>query len=125
MGTQAPQVGVEAMDDSQVGKWQALVSPVYLPPEAGVAEARIKVSTLRSLGSIEPDGRELPNGCAGLCASLDALSRKGEDGQMEVCCWLGALTLPSPGGRGERRVGALGEEAPVENCGPAGGVLSR
>ena len=72
------------MDRSQVAKWQDLVSPVGLPTEAGGAEARINVSTLRSLGTIEPEGRESPNGRARVCASLDSLSRKAEDGQKAI-----------------------------------------
>ena len=53
------------MDDSQVGKWQALVSCGGLPGETGGAGVRNEVSTLRSLGPIEPDGRESPNGVPG------------------------------------------------------------
>jgi len=72
------------MDHPQVAKWQDLVSPGGLMPEAGGAEVRMKVSTLRPLGTIEPDGRESPNGRARVCASLDTLSRKGGDRQTAI-----------------------------------------
>ena len=72
------------MDGSQVAKWQDLVSPGGLPSEAGGAEARMQASTLRPLGTIEPEGRESPNGRARVCASLDSLSRMAEDRQKTV-----------------------------------------
>jgi len=72
------------MDGSQVAKWQDLVSQVGPPGGAGEAEVRNKVFPLRTLGTIEPEGRESPNGRARLCASLDPLSRKGENRQTAI-----------------------------------------
>jgi len=68
----------------QVGKWQGLVSPVCQPREAEGAEGEMKVSTLNSLGTIEPEGRGSPNGRARVCASLDSLSRMAEERQKAV-----------------------------------------
>ena len=147
------------MDDSQVAKWQDLVSRVGQPREVGGAEGGIKVSRLRPLGTIEPEGRESPNGRARVCASLDSLGWKAEnrqtaireakrvghrgtegtekaEGRRQRTDDRGQTTV----GRGQRTVGSGqreagrrrrraarrgGEGAPVENCGPAGGVLSR
>ena len=91
------------MDGSQVAKWQDLVSPVGLVPEAGGAEVRKRVSTLRSLGTIEPECGESPNGRSRLCASLDPLSRKGEDRQKAVDSRQWAVDS------GKRQRGAAGE----------------
>ena len=115
------------MDHPQVAKWQDLASQVGLPREAGGAEVRMKVSTLRPLGTIEPECGESPNGCARVCASLDSLSRMAENGQMaeDRGQWTEGGRQEAAESRGARpgQCGIFphstrGKEAPVENCDP-------